>query len=67
MPHKDVIRSDLNTLVIRSDLNINSQIAQVWVRVLYFSQQDGKTRGGHTYCGGFWSPVPAARRRVGEQ
>jgi hypothetical protein len=58
-----VIRSDSNTnshiAQVRSDPNTNSQIAQVRVPVLNFTQQEGKRRDGHTCHGGFRSPAKA--------
>jgi hypothetical protein len=50
------------TLVISSDPNTNSQIAQDRVRVLNFAQQEGKGRSGHTWCGGFPSPAPGPKK-----
>jgi len=58
-----VIRSDPNTnsqiAQVRSDPNTTTQIAQVRVRVLNLAQQEGKRRGGHTCRGEFRSPAKA--------
>jgi hypothetical protein len=50
-------------LVISSDPNTNSQLAQDRVRVLNFAQQElRKGRSGHTWCGGFPSPATGPKK-----